>query len=258
METRYIDTHCHFYDEAFDNDRKEAVDRALAAGIGKFVLPAINSKTYRAMTETADLLAERGFPCIGLHPTEVGADWESEMAFVRAHLHDRKFYAIGEIGIDKHWSVDFVREQKRVFAEQIEIAAKEDLPIIIHSRDATDDIFDVLEQTRPLAVRGVFHAFSGSYETYRRCLGYGDFKFGIGGVLTYRNAGIAEVVRRMSLRDLVLETDCPYLTPVPHRGRRNESAYIADIAAKLSLLTGESPEAVSSTTTETACKLFKI
>ena len=144
----------------------------------------------------------------------------------------------------------------RLFAEQIEIAAQEDLPIIIHSREATEDVFRVLEEVKGLPVRGVFHAYSGSYETNKRCLRYGDFKFGIGGVLTYKKAGIAEVVTRMSPDDLVLETDCPWLTPVPHRGERNESSYVPLIAEKLSALTGIPLETIAERTTATAEKLF--
>jgi len=254
----FIDTHCHIYDEAFDADRTATIARAKEAGISRFILPAINSTTYRAMMSSAALLGDAGFPCIGLHPTEVNETWKEEMAFVREHIHDASFRAIGEIGLDEHWSVEFLEEQKRVFAEQIEIAAKEDLPIIIHSREATEDIFKVLEDMKGIPVRGVFHAFSGSYETYRNCLKFGDFKFGIGGVVTYKRAGIAEVLPRMSLSDIVLETDCPYLTPVPHRGERNESSYIPIIAEKIASVTGIEVEKVAAVTSGNARKLFKI
>lgn len=254
----FIDTHCHIYDEAFDADRVDTITRAKDAGICRFILPAISSATHEAMMQSAEILGECGFPCIGLHPTEVVENWEAEMDFVRTHLHDAAFKAIGEIGIDEHWSVEFLEQQKRVFAEQIEIAARENLPVIIHSRDATEDIFKVLEDTRGIPVRGVFHAYSGSYETYCRCLKYGDFKFGIGGVVTYKKAGIAGILPKMSLSDIVLETDCPYLTPVPHRGERNESAYIEIIAGKIAELTGCGIEKIAALTTGTARKLFNI
>jgi len=254
----FIDTHCHIYDEAFDSDFDLTVARAKEAGIVQFILPAINSSTYDAMINAADRLGECAFPCIGLHPTDVAENWKEELAFVKEHLHDTRFYAIGEIGLDEHWSIDFLQEQKMVFAEQIAIAAQENLPIIIHAREATEDIFNVLEETKGIPVKGIFHAYSGSYETYCRALKYGDFKFGIGGVVTYKKAGIAEVLPKISLSDIVLETDCPYLTPVPHRGERNESAYIRIIADKISTLTGVSIEEIASITTRNARKLFKI
>lgn len=254
----FIDTHCHIYDEAFDSDFIQTVKRANEAGITQFILPAINRDSYGRMMKAADSLEGAGFPCIGLHPTEVGDDWEEELAFVRERLAERKFQAIGEIGLDRHWSVDYLEEQKKAFAEQIETAAKENLPIIIHAREATDDIFEVLEDTKGIPVKGVFHAYSGSYETYCRCLKYGDFKFGIGGVVTYKKAGIADILHRMSIQDLLLETDCPYLTPVPHRGERNESAYIRIIAGKISELTGLTLEEIAEKTTNNARKLFNI
>ena len=254
----FIDTHCHIYDEAFADDFEETASRAAEAGVTRFILPAINSSTHDAMMRTASALGGCAFPCIGLHPTDVGESWQEELTFVREHLHDAPFKAIGETGLDRHWSSDYIKEQKICFASQIEIAAREGLPVIIHAREATEDIFDVLEQTRGLSVRGVFHAFSGSYETYRRCLTYGDFKFGIGGVITYKNAGIAGVLHRMSLSDIVLETDCPYLTPVPHRGERNESSYVKIIAEKISCLTGSTLETIAETTTANALKLFNI
>lgn len=254
----FIDTHCHIYDEAFDSDFFQTVERARDAGIVQFILPAINKESYDRMMKAAEALGGAGFPCIGLHPTEVGPSWEEEMAFVRECLAQRRFWAIGEIGLDKHWSTEFIKEQKRVFAEQLEIAAAKDLPIIIHSREATDEIFEVLEETRGIPVKGVFHAFSGSYETYCRCLKYGDFKFGIGGVVTYKKAGIAEILDRMSIDDLLLETDCPYLTPVPHRGERNESAYIRIIAEKISERTSIPPAVIAEKTTNNARKLFNI
>jgi len=252
------DTHSHIYDEAFDEDREAVVQRALDEGVDRLILPGISSKEHLAMTTCADQYPDIAFPCIGLHPTEVEENWQEEMRFVRDNLHSRRFYGIGEIGLDYYWSRDFEKEQKRVFAEQIEIAAEEDLPILIHSRNATDAIFEVLEDFKNCDIKGIFHAFSGSYETYCQCLKYGDFKFGIGGVCTYKKAGIAEVVPRMSLSDLVLETDCPWLTPVPHRGTRNESSYIKIIAEKVAQLRGIGLEAVAEATTATARTLFGI
>lgn len=252
------DTHSHIYDEAFDPDRKDVVERALEADVTTLIMPGINSQVHSAMLECADAFPELAYPCIGLHPTDVAENWREELDFVHENLHSRHFHGIGEIGLDFYWSRDFEQEQKRVFAEQIEIAVEEDLPILIHSRNATDAVFEVLEDFRNCGVKGIFHAFSGSYETYCRCLNYGDFKFGIGGVCTYKKAGIADVIPRMSLSDLVLETDCPYLTPVPYRGKRNESSYIKIIAEKVAQLRGTDLEAVADATTATARALFGI
>lgn len=253
-----IDTHSHIYDEAFREDFEDVVTRSKEQGVKALVMPGIDIAAYGDMLSTADRLEGYAFPCIGLHPTSVGEGWQEELDFVRAHARDRRFLAIGEIGLDEYWSKDFLAEQKRVFAEQICLAAEMDLPIIIHAREATEDIFNVLSDTRGVPVRGTFHAYSGSYETYRRALTFGDFKFGIGGVVTYKRAGIAEVLPRMSPSDIVLETDCPWLTPVPYRGRRNESSYVAIVAAKVAELTGADIGQVARTTTENARKLFDI
>lgn len=254
----FIDTHSHIYNEAFDPDRAEVVSRAAGCGVNRLIMPGISSVEHPAMLKCADEMPRTAFPCIGLHPTEVKENWKDEMDFVKANLHSRKFYGIGEIGLDFYWSRDFEREQKRVFAEQVEISVEEGLPVLIHSRNATDAVFEVLEDFKSYGVRGIFHAFSGSYETYRHCLDYGDFKFGIGGVCTYKKAGIADVLQKMSLSDIVLETDCPYLTPVPHRGTRNESSYIKIIAEKVAELLDLRLEEVSESTTATACALFKL
>lgn len=252
----FTDTHSHLYDEAFAGDFDQVIARCREAGVNTLILPGISSSTHRAMIETADRLPGTAYPCIGLHPTELGENWKEELDFVKEHVTDRKFYAIGEIGLDRHWSDEFLKEQIIVFEEQICLAAKMDLPVLIHSRDATEDIFRVLEDVKGLGVRGIFHAFSGSYETYCRCLKYGDFKFGIGGVVTYKKAGIASVLPRMSPDDIVLETDCPWLTPVPHRGERNESSYVGIIARKVAEITGMSVAEVSGKTELTAKKIF--
>ena len=171
-----IDTHCHLYDEQFDADRDEVVARATEAGIETIIMPAIEISSYDSMMACAARYAGFALPCIGLHPTSVGPSWEEEMAFVEGHAREKGFVAIGEIGLDGYWSRDYMAEQKRVFAAQLDMAAQGGLPAIIHLRDATEELFEVLEEVRGLPLKGVFHAFSGSYETYRRILGYGDFK----------------------------------------------------------------------------------
>lgn len=253
-----IDTHCHLYDEAFRDDFEAVLSRAREAGVEACVLPGIDSSCHDALLAVADALPEFAFPCIGLHPTSVGPDWQEELDFVRQHLPDRRWYAIGEIGLDEYWSKEFVKEQIRVLEEQVVMAAEAGLPVIIHLREATDDFFRVLDDLRGVDFRGVMHAWSGSYESYRRLLGLADFKFGIGGVATYKNAGVAAALERMSLDDLILETDCPWLTPVPYRGKRNEPSYVRLVAEKVALIKGLPLETVAGVTTANAKKLFKL
>lgn len=253
-----IDTHSHIYDEAFREDFDAVLARARVAGVVSCVMPGIDRSCHDALNAVADSLPDFAFPCIGLHPTSVGENWEEELGFVKAHLHDRKFCAVGEIGLDEYWSKDFVKEQMRVLEEQIVLASESDLPVIIHLREATDDFFRVLEDLRGVDFRGTMHAYSGSYETYRRLLGYADFRFGIGGVVTYKNAGVASALEKMSLDDVVLETDCPWLTPVPYRGKRNEPSYVRLVAEKIAQIKGLALEEVAAVTSASARRLFKI
>ena len=253
-----IDTHCHLYDEAFRDDFDAVLARAREAGLEACVMPGIDRSTHAALVAMADALPGFAFPCIGLHPTSVGEDWEQELAFVREHVGDRRWYAIGEIGLDEYWSKDHVQQQMRVLAEQICLAARCDLPVIIHLREATDDFLRVLSDVRGVPLRGVMHAWSGSYEMYRRLLGLADFKFGIGGVVTFKNAGVAQALVKMSLDDVVLETDCPWLTPAPYRGKRNEPSYVRLVAEKTAQIKGLTPEAVAAVTSANARRLFKL
>ena len=253
-----IDTHCHLYDEAFRDDFEEVLARARAAGVEACVMPGIDRASHEALLAVADALPDFAFPCIGLHPTSVGADWAEELAFVQEHLPDRRWHAIGEIGLDEYWSEDFVKEQMRVFEEQVAMASEAGLPVIIHLREATEDFLRALEDLRGVDFRGVMHAWSGSYELYRRLLGMADFKFGIGGVATYKNAGVAVALEKMSLDDLIVETDCPWLTPVPYRGKRNEPSYVRLVAEKIAQIKNLPLEAVAAATTANARELFKL
>lgn len=253
-----IDTHSHIYDEAFASDCEDMLARAREAGVTACVMPGIDSSCHKAMTDAADALGGYAFPCIGLHPTSVGAQWRQELDFVKSHLHDRRFVAVGEIGLDGYWPTEYMKEQEEACREQIALASREGLPVIIHIRDATDAFFRVLDDLKGLDFRGTMHAFSGSYETYRRLLKYADFKFGIGGVVTYRNAGVAQAVEKMSLDDIVLETDCPWLTPVPFRGRRNEPSYVKYVAEKVAAIKNMSVGEVAASTTSSARRLFGI
>ncbi|MBO5876743.1 MAG: TatD family hydrolase [Bacteroidales bacterium] len=253
----FTDTHTHLYDEAFDGEEDLAVARAVDAGVTRMILPDIDSKTRQPMLDLADRHQGTLFPCIGLHPTSVDALWQEEMLLMEKHL-DRKIWAIGEIGMDCYWSREFIREQEEVLRIQLETAARMSLPVIIHSRESTELIINILKDCSHLGLRGVFHAFSGSAETFRELQKTGDWYIGIGGVLTYRKASIAETVRQIPLERILLETDSPYLTPVPFRGKRNESSYIPHIATRLAELQGTDISEVAHTTTENARKLFGI
>ena len=253
-----VDTHCHLYDEAFRPDFDDVLTRAREAGLEACVMPGIDRSCHESLVAMADALPGFAFPCIGLHPTSVSETWEEELAFVKEHIADRRWYAVGEIGLDEYWSKDFVKEQIRVLEEQIVLAAEAGLPVIIHLREATDDFFRVLEDLRGVDFRGVMHAFSGSYETYRRLLSYADFRFGIGGVVTYKNAGVALAVEKMSLDDIVTETDCPWLTPVPFRGKRNEPSYVRLVVEKIAQIKQLPYEDVAASTTRNARRLFNL
>ena len=253
----FIDTHSHLYDEAFAEDEDLAVERAKEAGVTKIIFPDIDSASRTEMFTMADRHPGVIFPTLGLHPTSVGADWEKELSALEAHM-DRRIWAIGEIGMDCYWSKEFIKEQQTVLKLQLELADKLSLPVIIHSRDSTELIINVLKECRHLNLKGVFHAFSGSVETFRELQKLGDWYIGIGGVLTYKKASIAETVKEIPLDRILLETDSPYLTPVPYRGKRNESSYIPHIAVKLAEQTGKPIEEVAATTTENARTLFGI
>lgn len=253
----FTDTHTHLYDEAFAGEEDLAVERAVAAGVTRMILPDIDSQTRKEMFSLADRHEGVLFPCLGLHPTSVDARWQEEMTLLEQHL-DKRIWAIGEIGMDCYWSREFVKEQEEVFRIQLEMAARLALPVIIHSRESTELILNVLKDCRHSGLRGVFHAFSGSIETFRELQRLGDWYIGIGGVLTYKKASIAETVREIPMERILLETDSPYLTPVPFRGKRNESAYIPHIASRLAELTGRTVEETAEITTDNAQKLFGI
>ena len=254
---QFIDTHSHLYDDAYSGEEDLTVQKAMTAGVEKIIVPDIDSETRSRMFSLTDRHQGLLFPTIGIHPTSVTADWKKEVDRMM-EFSDRKVWAIGEIGMDCYWSKEFVSEQKEVMKLMLEMAHERSLPVIIHSRDATEQIFDVLKSCRHLDLRGVFHAFGGSIETYRQIRKLGDWSVGIGGVLTFKKASIAETVKNIPLEHILLETDAPYLTPVPHRGKRNESAYIPLIAARLAELKEVQIEEIAEQTTKNAEKLFGI
>jgi TatD DNase family protein len=254
---RFIDTHSHLYDEAFHQEEDQAIERAVEAGVTKMILPDIDSQSRDAMFTLADRHPGTAFPCLGLHPTSIDASWEKELSLLEGYL-SHKIYAIGEIGMDCYWSREFIKEQQEALRIQLELADKLNLPVIIHSRESTELIINVLKECKHLNPRGVFHAYSGSKETFQEISRLGDWYIGIGGVLTYKKANIAETVKSIPLDRILLETDSPYLTPVPFRGKRNESSYIPHIAGKLAELTGKDIEEIAEATTQNAEKLFGI
>lgn len=254
---RLIDTHSHLYDEAFASEEDAAVLRSVEAGVDRIILPDIDSQSRSAMFSLADRHPGILFPCLGLHPTSIDASWEMEMEKMQEYS-SRSIVAIGEIGIDCYWSKEFLKQQQEVLRIQLEMASERNLPVIIHSRESTELIINILKDCRHLGLRGVFHAYSGSRETFRELDRLGDWYIGLGGVLTYKKATIAETAKDIPLEKILLETDSPYLTPVPFRGKRNESSYIPYIAQRLADLTGRRLEEIAAATTENAQKLFSI
>ena len=253
---QFVDTHAHLYDEAFDADFDETIARIKGSGVTKCIFPAIDSSSFSRQSVAAARCGEFVSQAMGLHPTSVGEDWEKELQFVFDQVEKGGYVAIGEIGMDGYWSKEFIGQQKEVFAQQLKLAYRKGLPVIIHAREATDEIFEVLDSLKREVPKGVFHAFSGSYETYGRICSYGDFMVGIGGVVTYKNAGVAKSVEKIPLDRIILETDSPYLTPVPMRGKRNDSSYLVYIAEKIAQVKGITLEEVAEATTANAFKMF--
>ena len=250
-----IDTHCHLYLDEFKNDIPEVIKRAGDEGISKFYLPGIDSSEIENM-----LLLETKFPgkCIammGLHPCYVKENFLEELAVVKEWLAKRKFAAVGEIGLDFYWDKNFVMQQYEAFRLQIELSLQYDLPIVIHTRNAIRETIDVVKEFVPRGARGIFHCFGGSVENAKEIINAG-FYLGIGGVLTYKKSGLAEVLEEVDLKHIVLETDSPYLTPVPFRGKRNESSYLKYVVEKLADVKKVSVEEVAAVTSANAEKIF--
>ena len=260
-----IDTHSHIYDEAFDNDRREVVERACAAGVKRIVLPAIDGESNERLFDMCREYGDYVVPLMGLHPTSINDNprWREELAEVEQLLAEppqgvERFYGVGEIGLDLYWSRDWQAEQEEAFRAQLELAVKHNLPIVVHTRDAWAEMASIIEGYMGRGLRGVFHAFSADVEMYERLRKCGDFVFGIGGVVTFKKSALAEVVKSMRLEDLVVETDAPYLTPVPHRGTRNESSYVRFVAQKIAELKGVEYEIVAEQTTANAKRIFNL
>lgn len=253
----FTDTHSHIYSEEFAQDRTEMMQRAFEAGVQRIFVPSIDSTYTEKMYEIEKQYPENVFLMMGLHPTYVKENYEEELAFVEQELEKRKFYAIGEIGIDLFWDKTFLEQQKIAFKRQIQLAKKYKLPINIHCRDAFDEVFEVLETEKSDDLFGIFHCFTGTYEQALQAISY-NLKLGIGGVATFKNGKIDQFLRDIDIKNIVLETDSPYLAPVPFRGKRNESSYTKLVAEKLALIYDLTLEEVALKTTENSKAIFGI
>jgi TatD DNase family protein len=254
-----IDTHAHLYAEEFSEDQTEVFTRAAAAGVNYFLLPNINSESIPLMEK---LIKEQKntIPMMGLHPSYVKENWMEELKIIETHLfkNPSKYCAVGEIGMDLFWDKTFIEAQKIVFRTQISWAKKLKLPIAIHARDAFDEIFEILDEENDEFLKGVFHCFTGSIEQATKILDYGGFKLGIGGVITFKNSGLTEVLNSIELKHLVVETDAPYLSPAPFRGKRNESSYLSYIIEKISGIYKLSDAKIAEVTSQNAIELFQL
>ena len=251
------DTHTHLYSEEFDQDRDEMMQRALSAGVSRFFIPAIDSTCTESMYELEKNYPENVFLMMGLHPTYVKENYLKELLHVESELEKRKFYAIGEIGIDLFWDKTHLEEQKIAFRSQIRLAKKYKLPIVIHCREAFDEIFQILEDEKSEELFGIFHCFTGTHEQALKAISY-NMKLGIGGVVTFKNGKIDQFLDQIDIKHIVLETDSPYLAPIPYRGKRNESSYISAVVEKLAQIYSLSANEIALQTTENSKAVFGI
>ena len=251
------DTHTHLYSEEFDQDRPQIVQRAISNGVTRFFIPAIDSNHTRSMYELEKNYPENVFLMMGLHPTYVKENYLEELQHVEEELSKRKFYAIGEIGIDLYWDKTHFKEQQIAFRKQIQLAKQYKLPIVIHCREAFDEIFEILEEEKSEDLFGIFHCFTGTHEQALKAISY-NMKLGIGGVVTFKNGKIDQFLNQIDLKHIVLETDAPYLAPIPYRGKRNESSYILNVVTKLAEIYGIPPEEIAKITTENSKIIFSI
>lgn len=251
------DTHTHLYSDAFDEDRSAMIQRAIDAGVSRFFIPAIDSTHTEAMLALEKNYPDHMFLMMGLHPTSVKENYKDELKKIESLLAQRHFYAIGEIGIDLYWDKSTLKIQVEAFKHQIQLAKHYKLPIVIHCREAFDEIFEVLEDEKNDDLFGIFHCFTGNLEQAKKAISY-NMKLGIGGVLTFKNGGLDKFINHIDLKHIVIETDAPYLAPKPFRGKRNESAYIINILEKLADIYSISKAEIASITTENSKAVFGI
>ena len=254
----YIDTHTHIYLKDFEEDRKEIITECLDLSVSKLFLPNIDSSTIEDVIQVCNTYPEICHPMIGLHPCSVKENFQEELNNIYPYINSVQPIAIGEIGIDLYWDKTTLKEQIKTFEKQINWAKEFSLPIVIHARDSYREIFDVLDEMNDENLRGIFHCFSSNVKDANHILSYGGFKLGIGGVVTFKNAGLDKTLANISLNNLVLETDSPYLTPAPYRGKRNKSSYIPLIAKKLSEIYNVDITEIAKITTKNAEEIFNL
>lgn len=252
----FIDTHTHLYSEEFNADRIQAINLAIEKGVTQFYMPNVDSSSIEGMLALEVHFPEQCLPMMGLHPCSVKENYIEELDTVKKWLDLRRFAAIGEIGIDLYWDKTFIKEQELAFKEQLFWALEYNYTVVIHCRNAFDEIFSILKSFEKLP-KGIFHCFSGDIIQAQQILSLGNFKLGIGGVVTFKNSGLDKVVEQLNMHDIVLETDAPYLAPVPYRGKRNESAYLPLIANKIAQLKNISVEEVAEITSKNALEIFE-
>lgn len=252
----FIDTHTHLYSEQFDEDRSEMVRRAIAVGVERMYMPNIDLDSVEGMHALEKEFPENCFAMMGLHPCSVDTNWELVLAKMKLLLEKRPYVAVGEIGIDLYWDKTFVEEQKEAFRIQINWAKELQIPIVIHARDSFPEIYEVLDNENEERLRGIFHCFTGNEQDVKKILDYGGFSFGIGGVVTYKKSDLPETLKHIPLEKLLLETDAPYLSPLPYRGKRNESAYVIHTAEKIAEILDLPLSKLEEMTTQNALSLF--
>lgn len=259
METNIIitDTHTHLYSEEFDLDRDQMIQRAIDAGVSRFFIPAIDSTCTQSMYDLEKNHPDHVFLMMGLHPTYVKDNYLEELQHVENELAKRKFYAVGEIGIDLYWDKTHLKEQQIAFRKQIQLAKQYKLPIVIHCREAFDEVFQILEEEKSPELFGIFHCFTGTYDQALLAISY-NMKLGIGGVVTFKNGKIDQFLSQIELKHLVLETDSPYLAPIPFRGKRNESSYLISVVDKLAQIYSLPANEIAAITTENSKAVFGI
>jgi TatD DNase family protein len=251
------DTHTHLYASQFDKDQAAMMQRAKDAGVSRFFVPAIDSSYTESMMKLEKAFPTEVFLMMGLHPTSVKENYLEELAHVKEWIDKKKFFALGEIGIDLYWDKSFLTQQQEAFRTQIKWAKEKNLPIVIHCRDAFDEIFEILELEKGESLRGIFHCFTGTKEQALKAISY-NMKLGIGGVATFKNGMIDKFLNEINIAHIVLETDAPYLAPTPYRGKRNESAYITNVVDKLVDIYGLSFKEVAEITTQNSKDIFGI
>jgi TatD DNase family protein len=250
------DTHTHLYSSEFEADRHVLLADAMEKRIGRFFMPNVDSNSIAGMFQVEKLYPENCFAMMGLHPCSVNTTYQHELQVVEYWLKKRKFVAVGEIGIDLYWDKTFIEQQKDAFRRQIALAKNYNIPYVIHSRNSFDEVMEIVAEFKNDNIKAIFHCFSGNVEQAQQVVAAGNFKLGIGGVVTFKNSGLDKVVEAIDLKHIVLETDAPYLAPVPYRGKRNEPSYLVNIAMKIAEIKNISLEEVAAVTTQNSIDIF--